>query len=43
MFLYNKLLILKYNINVIITLISMRGGEFMWRVIDFILDVVVQR
>lgn len=42
MFLYNKLIILKYSINVIIALISMRGGEFMWRVIDFILDVIVQ-
>lgn len=31
-----------YNIRVIIALISMRGGEFMWRVIDFILDVAVQ-
>lgn len=42
MFLYNKLIILKYSINVIIALISLRGGESMRRVIDFILDVVVQ-
>ena len=33
---------MKYNIYVIITSISMKGGEIMQRIIDFILDIVVQ-
>ena len=33
---------MKYNIYVIITSISMEGGKIMQRIIDFILDIVVQ-
>lgn len=40
MFLYNKLLILRYSIIVITVLISMRGGEIM-RIIMTIIATVV--
>ena len=33
---------MKYNINVIITSISMEGGDSMREVFSFILDVIVQ-
>lgn len=42
MFLYNKLLILRYSINVITVLISMRGGEIMCILLEIIIAIIAQ-